>query len=194
MTVLAVNGSPRKEGNTSIMIDWVLDEIRREGFETDTVQLGGLAISGCRACGGCSRMDEYRCVVDDELNSVIKRLPEAEAIILASPVYFADITPELKCLIDRAGYVDIHHGNRLRRKPGAAVVVARRAGHVHAYDSINHFFGILQMITVGSRYWNLGVGHGPGTVRGDREAEETMRILGTNMAWLLHRLQDAGTD
>jgi multimeric flavodoxin WrbA len=189
MTVLAVNGSPRKGGNTSIMLDWCLDELRREGYETDVFHVGGLNVRGCKACGGCSKMKEYRCVQDDEINGFIARVPEAEALILASPVYFADVTPELKCVIDRVGYVDLNHGNLLKRKPGAGVVVARRAGHVHSYDTINHLFGILQMITVGSRYWNLGVAREAGAVKEDREAEETMRILGANMAWLLDRLK-----
>ncbi|MDR3155355.1 MAG: flavodoxin family protein [Deltaproteobacteria bacterium] len=190
MAVLAVNGSPRKGGNTSIMLEWCLEELRREGFQTEVFQVGGQAVRGCKACGGCSTMKEYRCVQDDEINKVIVKAPEAEALILASPVYFSDITPELKATIDRVGYVDLHHGNLLRRKPGAGIVVARRAGHVHSYDSINHLFGILQMVTVGSRYWNLGVAREAGAVKDDREAEETMRILGSNMAWLLKRLQD----
>jgi multimeric flavodoxin WrbA len=190
MTVIAINGSPRKGGNTSIMLDWVLEELGRHGHESEVVQLGGQPVHGCKACGACGKTKAYRCVQDDAVNEVIARLPEAEALILGSPVFFSDITPELKSFIDRAGYVDIHHGNQLKRKPGAAVVVARRAGHVHAYDSINHLFGILQMITVGSRYWNLGVGREAGTVREDREAEETMRILGANMAWLLDKIKD----
>ncbi|MDR1038851.1 MAG: flavodoxin family protein [Deltaproteobacteria bacterium] len=189
MTVLAVNGSPRKGGNTSIMLGWVLEELEGEGFRTEVFQAGGLDVKGCKACGGCAKMTEYRCVQDDEINAFIRKAKEAEALVIGSPVYFADITPETKCVIDRLGYVDLHHGNLLRRKPGAAVVVARRAGQVHSYDSINHLFGITQMLTVGSRYWNLGVAQAHGAVRDDREAEETMRLLGGNMAWLLKKLQ-----
>jgi multimeric flavodoxin WrbA len=189
VAVLAVNGSPREGGNTAVMLGWVLDELRREGFEAETFQAGGRPLRGCRACGACSKGGAYRCAQDDGLNDLISRVPEAEALIIASPVYFADVTPETKCVIDRVGYVDLHNGNTLRRKPGAAVVVARRAGHVHSYDSINHLFGITQMLTVGSRYWNLGVALEPGSVAGDREAEDTMRALGANMAWLLGRLR-----
>jgi multimeric flavodoxin WrbA len=170
------------------MIEWVLDELRKEGIMTDVFQIGGEPVRGCKACGGCGRMEVFKCVQDDAINRLIPLVADADGIILASPVYFADITPELKSVIDRVGYVSINHGNPLRRKVGAALVVARRAGHVHAYDTINHFFGILQMIQVGSRYWNLGVAREQGAVKEDREAEETMRLLGGNMAWLLNKL------
>ncbi|MDR2349164.1 MAG: flavodoxin family protein [Deltaproteobacteria bacterium] len=188
MKVLAVNGSPRPHGNTAIMLEWALDEIQKEGIVTEHVQIGGEAVRGCKACGGCSRMEEIKCVQDDPVNPIITKMIEADGVILGSPVYFADITPELKCVIDRVGYVSLRHNNFMRRKVGAAAVVARRAGHVHAYDSINHFFGILQMFQIGSRYWNMGVALEKGAIREDREAEETMRILGSNMAWLLKKI------
>jgi multimeric flavodoxin WrbA len=189
MTILAVNGSPRPKGNTYIMLRWCLEAIEREGLETEIFQVGGRPILGCKACGGCGRQEKPRCVQDDFMNELIEKAIGAEALILGSPVYFADLTPELKAVIDRLGYVAIHHGSPFTRKPGAAVVVARRAGQVHTYDSINHFFGINQMITVGSRYWNLGVAREPGAIVEDREAEETMRVLGSNVAWLVKKLR-----
>ncbi|MDR1312782.1 MAG: flavodoxin family protein [Deltaproteobacteria bacterium] len=190
MTVLAVNGSPRKGGNTSVMLGWVLAELEKEGFKTETFHVGGLEVKGCKACNGCAKKKDYSCVQDDAINGFIRKAKDAEALVIGSPVYFADITPETKCVIDRLGFVDLNNGNLLRRKPGAAVVVARRAGHVHSYDSVNHLFGITQMITVGSRYWNLGVALKPGEVNEDREAQETMSLLGSNMAWLLKKLKD----
>jgi multimeric flavodoxin WrbA len=191
MTVLAVNGSPRPKGNTRIMIDWCLEEIEKEGLQTEVYQVGGKPALGCKACYGCARQDLPQCVQkEDFMNELIAKAIVADALILASPVYFSDLTPELKAVIDRLGYVALHHGSPLTRKPGAAIVVARRAGHVHTYDSINHFFGINQMITVGSRYWNLGVAREPGQIVEDREAEETMRVLGANMAWLIKKLKN----
>ena len=189
MKVLAVNGSPRAAGNTSVMIGWCLEELKKEGVETEVFQIGWEPVRGCKACFACAKMREMKCVQDDAVNLLIPKMIEADGIILASPVYFADLTPELKCVIDRAGYVALNHGNPMRRKAGAAIVAARRAGQVHAFDSINHFFGIMQMYTVGSRYWNLGVGREAGQVREDREAEETMRVLGGNMAHLLSKLK-----
>jgi multimeric flavodoxin WrbA len=170
------------------MLDWCLDELKKEGIETETFQLGGEPVAGCKACMACFKTEELKCAQKDIINTIIPKVVQADALILGSPVYFADLTPELKAFIDRVGYVCISHAYPLRRKPGAAVVVARRAGMIHAYDSINHFFGIMQMLTVGSRYWNLGVAREAGAVKEDQEAEDTMRILGANMAWLLKKI------
>jgi len=113
---------------------------------------------------------------------------EADGIILASPVYFADVTAETKALIDRAGYVSRSNGDMLKRKVGAAVVAVRRAGSVHAFDSINHFFLISQMIVPGSIYWNMGIGRAIGEVEQDEEGLKTMQTLGQNIAWLLKKI------
>jgi multimeric flavodoxin WrbA len=114
-------------------------------------------------------------------------MTEADGIILASPVYFADVTSEMKAVIDRAGYVCRANDNLLARRPGAAVVAVRRAGAIHALDTMNHFFLIGEMIVVGSSYWNVGIGRDRGDVNGDEEGVSTMRRLGENMAWLLQR-------
>jgi multimeric flavodoxin WrbA len=188
MTVLAINGSPNADGNTAIMLKWALEELSIEGFKTELIQEAGGPLQGCQNCGFCDNDAQGRCAIDDGIGRLIPRIAAAEAVILGSPVYFSDLTPWLKALIDRAGFALSRGGNPLRRKPGAAVVVARRAGHVHTFDSINHFFGIMEMITVGSSYWNLGVGREHGTVSDDTEARGTMRDLGRNMAWLLKKL------
>jgi multimeric flavodoxin WrbA len=112
----------------------------------------------------------------------------ADGIIIASPVYFADITTETKALIDRLGYASRQGGNRLARKVGAGVIAVRRAGAIHALDSINHLFLISEMLVVGSSYWNIGIGRAPGEVAGDEEGMRTMTTLGRNMAWTLERL------
>jgi multimeric flavodoxin WrbA len=112
---------------------------------------------------------------------------QADGIILASPTYFADITPELKALIDRAGFVAGANDNFLKRKAGAAVVAVRRGGAIHAFDSINHFFLIRQMLVPGSCYWNMGIGRDKGEVETDEEGIRTMTILGENLAWLMKK-------
>lgn len=189
MKVLAINGSPRKEGNTSIMINWALEAIAQEGLSVETVQVGGQLIHGCKACGACARTQDMRCIQKDDLiNDLIPKVAEADGLILGSPVYFADLTPELKAFMDRVGFVSLFNQSFMRRKVGAAAVVARRAGQVHTFDSINHFFGILEMFTVGSSYWNLGVGVDKGDVLQDAEGEKTMRTMGANMAWLLKKI------
>ena len=187
MTIIAINGSPRVDGNTAVMLKWVLEELNKEGFNTELFQEAGGPVQGCTACGFCDGSDG-RCVHDDAIAELIPKIGAARAVILGSPVYFSDLTPWLKALIDRAGFTLMRAGNPLKRKPGAAVVVARRAGHVHTFDSINHFFGIMEMITVGSSYWNLGFGLGAGDVSGDEEARSTMVNLGRNMAWLLRKI------
>jgi multimeric flavodoxin WrbA len=189
MKVAAFNGSPRPEGNTAFLLRAVLEEIEREGIETEYVQLGGVHIHGCGACYKCSGARDGRCSVDDdEANALMSRMFAADGVLLGSPTYFADVTTEMKALIDRAGFVARANGNLLRRKVGAAVVVERRAGAIHAFDSINHFFLINEMIVPGSSYWNVSLAHKPGDAERDEEGIRTMRTLGRNMAWLLKRL------
>jgi multimeric flavodoxin WrbA len=192
MKILAVNGSPRPNGNTAVMLGWVLEELSAAGAEVETVQIGGQLVAGCKACGVCGQKKDRRCAQDkDPVNEIIAKMLEADGLILGSPVYFSDMTPELKALIDRAGFVTLMNGRLMDRKVGAAVVVARRAGHVHTYDSINHFFGISGMFTVGSTYWNLGMAMAPGEVNNDEEAKRTMAALGQNMAWILDKIHRA---
>jgi multimeric flavodoxin WrbA len=124
----------------------------------------------------------------DKLNDWIDRMLAADGIILGSPTYFSCMTPEIKALIDRAGMVSRANGMMLRRKVGAAVVAARRAGSVHTFDSINHFFTIGEMIIPGSSYWNMGFGREKGEVEGDAEGLAVMKTLGENMAWLLKKI------
>jgi multimeric flavodoxin WrbA len=189
MKVVAFNGSARKDGNTAILVRRVFSVLEEEGIETELVQLAGQPIHGCAACGQCFKNKNERCVFDDDIvNACIEKMRAADGIILASPTYFADVTSEMKALIDRAGYVARANGNLFRRKVGAAVVTARRAGAIHALDSINHFFLIGEMIVPGSSYWNIGLGRAIGEVEQDEEALRTMEALGQNMAWLLKKI------
>ena len=189
MKVVAFNGSPRKDGNTVTLIKHVLDELEKEGIETEIVQIGGKSIHGCTACGKCVENKDRKCIIDkDIVNDCIEKMLEADGIILGSPTYFADLTPELKALIDRAGFVAGANGGLLRHKVGAAIVAVRRAGSIHVFDSINHLFTISQMIIPGSSYWNIGMGLDEGNVDRDDEGIQTMHTLGQNMAWLLKKL------
>lgn len=186
MKVVAFSGSPRKGGNTAILIGRVLDVLEAEGIETELVEMAGKKAQGCTACLKCRELADRQCHGrSDFVNECIAKMDAADGIIIGSPVYFADITPEAKALIDRAGYVGGANPGMFDRKVGAAVVAERRAGAVHALDSINHFFGIRQMVVPGSSYWNLGMGGPPGAVEEDEEGMRTMETLGRNMAWLL---------
>jgi len=189
MKVIAFNGSPRRDGNTFHLINHVFNVLKAEGIETELVQLGGNLIHGCKACYQCSVKKNNLCVqADDLINGCIEKMIKADGIILGSPTYFADITPEMKALIDRAGLVTRANDNCLRRKVGAAVVAVRRGGEIHAYDSMNHFFLINQMVVPGSCYWNMGFGREKGQVENDEEGIRTMTVLGENMAWLMKKL------
>lgn len=189
MKVVAFNGSARKESNTGIMINYVLDELRTEGIETEVFNLSGKKIRGCIACRKCFENKDRRCSVkNDVLNDCIEKMLEADGILLGSPTYFTDVSTEMKALIDRSGYVARANEEMLKRKVGAAVVVARRAGTLHAFATMNNFFLISQMVIPGANYWNLGIGLNPGDVEKDQEGIGTMKILGQNMAWLLKQL------
>ncbi|NOR66324.1 MAG: flavodoxin family protein [Woeseiaceae bacterium] len=189
MKVVAFNGSARKDGNTAILIRKVFAELEAEGIETELLQLAGKTIKGCIACGKCYKNKDKRCAVtNDYANECIEKMIEADGIILGSPTYFSDLTAEIKALIDRAGYVARANSHMLQRKVGAAIVAVRRAGSIHTFDSINHFFLIGQMIVPGSSYWNVGIGRAIGDVEQDEEGLETMQILGQNMAWLLKKI------
>lgn len=189
MNVIAVNGSARKNGNTAALINTVFEELQKEGIGTEMIQMGGTAVRGCLGCMKCFQDKDNRCIqTGDIVNDIIARMIEADGVILGSPTYFCNVSTELKALIDRAGLVGIANGALFKRKVGAAVVAVRRAGAVHVFNSINHFFTISQMIIPGSSYWNLGIGLLPGDVEKDEEGMRTMRVLGQNMAWLLGKL------
>lgn len=190
MKVVAFNGSARPDGNTAILIRRVLSVLEEEGIETELIHLAGKRIFGCRACRACIEKKNKRCVnEDDDVNEYIGKMLQADGIILGSPVYFSMMTPEMKALIDRSGYVARANGDMFKRKVGAAVVAVRRAGAMPTFDAINHFFLISQMVVPGSSYWNLGVGGKKGEVEGDAEGLATMDNLGRNMAWLLRKLR-----
>ncbi len=189
LKVVAFNGSARKDGNTALLIRHVFVELEKEGIGTELVQLAGQNITGCDACRKCFTAKDQRCsVTDDIVNNCIKKMIEADGIILGSPTYFADCTAAMKALIERAGYVSMANDGMFKRKIGAAVVAVRRGGAIHTFDSINHFFTIGQMIVVGSSYWNVGIGRNAGDVESDEEGLKTMSNLGKNMAWLLKKV------
>jgi multimeric flavodoxin WrbA len=192
MKVIAINGSPRPDGNTSMLIQRVFAPLQAAGIETETYQLGGKLLHGCIACYACMKTQDGHCAIKgDAINECIEKMVAADGIILGSPTYFADVTTEMKAMIDRAGLVCRASGNLLRRKVGAAVVAVRRAGSIRAFDTMNHFLHINQMIVPGSSYWNLAVGRDKGEVENDEEGMRTMQVLGENMAWLLEKTAGA---
>jgi multimeric flavodoxin WrbA len=192
VNVVAFIGSARKDGNTAALVRHVFAPLEEAGIECEAIELAGKRVHGCTACMKCAETPDGTCSgVRDFVSEVcIPKALTADGIIIASPVYFADVTTETKALIDRLGYASRQGGNRLARKVGAGVAAVRRAGAIHALDTINHLLLISEMVVIGSSYWNLGIGRAPGEVEADEEGVRTMRTLGTNVAWALQRLRD----
>jgi len=187
MKVVGINGSPRANGNTSIIIKTVFAELEKEGIETELIQLGGSVIPGCKDCGACVSTRNGRCIMDhDVINEIITKSAQADGIILGSPLYYAGITPEMKAFIERVGRVCAANNNFFKHKLGAAIMPVRRGGAIYAFDTMNHFLHYMQMYIVGARYWNMV--YEPGAVERDDEGIENMRVLGENMAWLLKKV------
>ena len=189
MKVIAFNGSVRKDGNTSILLNLVLDELKAEGIDTEVYSLSGKPIQGCIACFKCFEKKNRQCnVVKDIINECIQKMDEADGILLGSPTYFADVSAGMKALIERSGMVGRANTDMYKRKVGAAVVAVRRAGAIHVFNSLNYFFTINEMVIPGSSYWNIGIGRQPGEVNSDTEGVQTMKNLGKNMAWLMKKI------
>lgn len=191
MKVLGINCSPRKGGNTELLIKEVFKALEKKGIKTELFQIGGQNVNGCIACMKCVKKADGLCHQKNEaINKCIGKMVKTDAIIIGSPVYNGDITADAKALIEVSSYALRAAGNPLKRKPGAAVIAVRRAGAMHAFDSINHFFLINEMIIPGSSYWNIAIGREKGEVLKDEEGMKTMKVLGENMAWLMEKIRD----
>jgi len=170
------------------MLGTVLEVCKNAGFETELYQAGGRVVRGCMACGECWKNRDGKCATDDWVNELYKKMVEADAIVLGSPTYFGDLTPEMKAIIDRCGFISKSGGNSLSRKIGAAVSAVRRAGGISTLDSMQRFFLGCDMIVVGSSYWNMSLSCDIGDYEKDAEGVATMRRLGENIVWLLRKL------
>ncbi len=191
MKVVAINGSPRRNGNTFSSLQIVCKALEKEGIETEIVQLGGKRYSGCISCGRCGVNKNRHCAIEDDgMNDILDKVYSADGIIIGSPVYFSNVTTEVKAFIDRAGFVSVANGGLLKRKVGASVISVRRAGSNFVYSAINFFFGISEMITPNSTYWNMTLARDIGDNLKDAEGIRTFENLGYNMAWLLKKISE----
>ena len=191
MKVIGINGSPRKDGNTAILIQAVFEELVKEGIETELVQLSGKNIEGCKACRVCHKNKDKQCVIkDDFFNECFAKMLASEGIILGSPVYSAGVTSQIKALIDRASMVLAGNRGLLKYKVGASVVAARRGGAISAFNILNNFLYSKEMFLVGSSYWNMAYGNTIGEVEQDQEGINNMKNLGRNMAWILKKIHN----
>lgn len=188
MKVLAINSSARKDGNTAILINTVLEELNKAGIETEMIQLAGNVIESCKACWACG--GQGNCVHrKDSFREVFEKMKEADGILLGSPVYSANVSANMQALLERAAVVADMNPGLFTHKGGAAVAAVRRGGAMQAVDTMNHFFLNHEMIVVGSTYWNMGYGQMPGDVQKDEEGLANMRNLGQNMSYLLNTLK-----
>ena len=191
MKVIALNASARKDGNTAILLNTVLDELKNEGIKTDMIQLAGKTLRGCTACNKCMKTLDKRCAVKkDILNDIIDQMLSADGILLGSPTYFSDVTANMRAFIERSGRVSRANDYMLKRKVGAGVVAVRRAGAIPAFTGMFLYLHYMQMVIPGSSYWNVGIGRDIGDVLKDEEGLQTMKTLGQNMAWLLKKVAD----
>lgn len=192
MKVLGINGSPRKDGNTSILIQTVFNELMKEGIETELIQLSENKVEGCKAYRACHKNRNKQCVItDDFFNECLAKMIVSDGIILGSPVYSAGVTSQMKALIDRASMVLAGNKGLLKHKVGASVIAARRGGAISAFDTLNNFLYSKEMLLVGSSYWNMVYGNAIGEVEQDKEGIENMKNLGQNMAWILKKIRNS---
>ncbi len=192
MKVLGISGSPRSGGNTDILVHTALMVLAEEGLETEFVSLAHRPIKPCVACRGCFNSEAIHCVQEDPaFEGMLEKFAAADGILVGSPVYFGSATPQIMALLDRVGYVARAHRELLRRKVGAAIVVARRAGQNFTFAQLNYFFLVSEMIVPGSSYWNVAFGREKGEVQNDAEGMDTVKTLARNMAWLMKRVDPA---
>jgi multimeric flavodoxin WrbA len=189
MKALLICGSPRKEGNTEILLNLLKDRLVDRGVSGEVVLLSEHTVMPCIACERCKKVKDGTCpaITDDDFHPIFEKMREADAIIVGSPVYFGCATSQTTSLLHRAGYLSRANGNYFAGKIGAPVVVARRAGQNFTYAQLLFFFTINDMIVPGSTYWNVAFGRKKGDVTDDEEGIETIHHFADNVADLLHR-------
>lgn len=184
MKVLMLNGSSNPKGNTRCALEIVAEELAKEGIESDIFEIGAGPVRDCIGCGRCT---ENGCVfADDRVNEFVALAKQADAFVFGTPVYYAHPSGRVLSFLDRAFYSS---KCAFSHKPGASVVVARRAGTSASFDAMNKYFGISEMPVVGSSYWNVAHGARAGEVVRDDEGVQTLKNLAKNMAWLLRCIE-----
>lgn len=189
MKVVMVNSSPHEHGCTYTALNEIARELEKQGIESEILWIGKEAIHCCIACGQCGKLG--KCVFDDAVNACAEKLAEADGIVFGSPVYYAGISGQLKCFLDRLFYA---HSRKLSYKPAAAVVSARRGGCQTTFEDINRYFTISCMPIVSSQYWNQIHGACAEDALKDEEGLQTMRTLAKNMAWLIKCIESGKKD
>ncbi len=192
MKVVALNGSPKVNGNTVDSIKLLTEQFEDHGIELEIINVGKETIKGCIGCNACGRTKDEKCILKgDIVNDTIQKLKEADGIIIASPVHYAGPTATLKALLDRAFYTSTQNGNLFRHKVGVSLAVTRRTGGLHTIDQIDRYINYSEMFRPTSNYWGVAHGTMPGETIEDLEGQQIMRLLGKNMITLL-KLRENG--
>ena len=186
MKLLFINGSPHKDGCTAAALREVSRTLEELGIETETHWVGNKPVPGCIACGSCKKTGA--CIYDDGVNELLARSHEWDGLVVGSPVYYGCASGQLLSFLDRLFYAA---GGRLAGKGAAAVVSCRRGGASAAFQQLNMFFGMNNMVVATSQYWNQVHGNTPQEVAQDQEGLQTMRTLARNLAWILRCRQAA---
>ncbi len=194
MKVVAINGSPRKDGNTFHALKVMGEEFAKDGVDFEIIQIGSKSVYGCKACGACIKNKDEKCILkDDGVNEAIQKMKEADGIIISSPVYYAGVAGTVKSFLDRAFYVAGCNGGLFRQKVGASVVALRRTGGSMTFSSLNNYLLFAEMMIATSNYWNIVHGKDEGDMLNDEEGVQIMQILAKNMLWQL-KMREATKD
>jgi multimeric flavodoxin WrbA len=188
--ILGVVGSPRIGGSTKLFVAEALRAAEEEGAVVELLRLAEKNIKPCDGCRYCRKTGE--CRIKDDFQPVFEKMVEADGMVLSSPVYFGSATPQIKALIDRAGYLSIAKGRVFENKVGGAMAVARRAGQNFTFAELLFFFLHQGMIVPGSTYWNVAFGKEEGTGMNDEEGRQTARNFGKKMVWLIKKIKGLG--
>ena len=188
MKIVAINGSPRKNGNTALLLDTVRKEVEAAGVEFQVFQPGP-NVHPCMACYNCLDTGSLRCVRnDDGVNDIIAACIEADGILLASPVYHSGMSGSMKCVVDRLMLSAGCGVNQLHHKVGGALCTLRRSGGSETYHQLMAAMDCMEMVLVTSDYWGIAHGAEPGEVLSDEEGMEVAKRLGRDMAWMVNVL------
>lgn len=189
MKVIGINGSARENGNTYLLIDIILEELKKDSIETKQIQLFDKKIDSCKGCFACKGKE--RCVFEqDDFNSCFNAMLAADGIILGSPVYSADVSSKMKAFLERAGVIIATNPHLLAHKIGICVVAVRRGGGLNTMDTLNHFFLNKEVILVGSTYWNMVYGKDIGDIFDDEEGIANIKNLGQNFLWTIKKINE----
>lgn len=194
MKVLLINGSPNEKGNTYHGCTVIAKELNDNGIDTEIYNLSKKSILPCNACAACFKTKDNKCIQKDDLNDLIAKCLEVDGIILSSPIHYADISGLAKNAFDRMFYVSGANGNIFRHKVGASFVAVRRTGGIAGFQTLNNYLLYSEMFVTGSSYWNVIHGAKPEEIYQDAEGLDTLKTLGSNMAFLMKVLDSTSID